>query len=85
MNVQRAMVLAGHSDAKTHLRYIMRTVAMRTVPDAALPVLTPMKALESSRPVTIAYIPSENPEQFRRATQESNLRPTAPEAVALSN
>ncbi len=85
LNVQRAMVLAGHSDAKTHLRYVMRTSAMRTVPDAALPMLAPMTAGESSRAVTIAYIPSENLEQFQRATQESNLRPTAPEAVALSS
>jgi integrase len=105
VNVQQAMHLAGHSDAKTHLRYVMQTRAMGTVPDAALPSLpsalgfqssksseteaagtvlrSPVdvsEAVESSRAVTIAYMARKNPEQFRRATQESNLRPTAPEA-----
>src|SRR6185369_6989821 len=39
VNVQRAMHLAGHSDAKTHMRYVMRSPAMRAIPAEALPHL----------------------------------------------
>ncbi len=39
VNVQTAMLLAGHADAKTHMRYVQQTRAMRRVPDAALPRL----------------------------------------------
>jgi integrase len=39
VNVQHAMHLAGHSDAKTHMRYVMQSAAMRTIPDTALPRL----------------------------------------------
>jgi hypothetical protein len=39
VNVQHAMHLASHSDAKVHARYVMSTKAMRTVPAAALPRL----------------------------------------------
>jgi integrase len=39
VNVQHAMHLASHSDAKVHARYVMSTKAMRMVPDAALPRL----------------------------------------------
>jgi integrase len=35
VNVQRAMRLAGHSDARTHMRYVMQTPAMRQIPEAA--------------------------------------------------
>jgi hypothetical protein len=39
INVQRAMHLAGHSDAKTHMRYVMHAPAMRVIPAEALPQL----------------------------------------------
>src|SRR4029077_15963719 len=39
VNMQRAMHLAGHSDAKTHGLYVMRSPEMRSTPDAALPRL----------------------------------------------
>jgi hypothetical protein len=39
VNVQHAMHLASHADAKVHSRYVMSTRAMRTVPNAALPRL----------------------------------------------
>ena len=39
VNVQHAMHLASHSDPKAHARYVMRTAAMRAIPDAALPRL----------------------------------------------
>lgn len=32
VNVQKAMHLAGHADAKTHMRYVQQTPAMRQVP-----------------------------------------------------
>ena len=37
VNAQHAMHLAGHSDAKTHMRYVMKTPAMKLIPIAALP------------------------------------------------
>lgn len=37
VNVQTAMHLASHSDAKTHMRYVMKTAAMMRIPEAALP------------------------------------------------
>jgi hypothetical protein len=39
VNVQRAMHLAGHSDTKTHMRYVMQSPAMRAIPAEALPRL----------------------------------------------
>jgi integrase len=39
VNVQKAMKLAGHSDAATHMRYVMAAPEMRQIPDAALPQL----------------------------------------------
>jgi hypothetical protein len=61
VNVQHAMHLAAHSDAKVHARYVMSTEAMRTIPAAALPALplgplpvprddSPSKASESAPP-----------------------------------
>ncbi len=60
VSVQRAMALASHSDAKTHMRYVMRTRGMRTIPDAALPRLPsalgngPTDALEATSEVSEA-------------------------------
>ncbi len=48
VNVQHAMHLASHSDAKVHARYVMSTKAMRTIPDAALPRL-PLAGLRETR------------------------------------
>jgi integrase len=39
VNVQQAMHLSAHSDAKVHGRYVMSTAAMRTIPAAAIPEL----------------------------------------------
>jgi integrase len=92
VTLQKAMALAAHSDARTHMRYVMRTTMMRTIPDdvlprlpATLPGLAAVRPEQSSGAETIRSGPLKNPQQFQRATQESNLRPTAPEAVALSN
>ncbi len=85
INVQTSMAVAAHSDARTHMRYVMRTTVMRTIPDAVLPRLPGFLPVESSRAGRLPTPPEKNLEQFQRATQDSNLRPTAPEAVALSN
>jgi integrase len=37
VNLQRAMHVAGHADAKTHMRYVMRGSGMRSIPAEALP------------------------------------------------
>jgi integrase len=39
VNVQQAMHLAGHTSHLVHQRYVMRTLAMRSIPEAALPRL----------------------------------------------
>jgi integrase len=48
INVQHAMHLAAHADPKTHMRYVMKTTAMRTIPDAALPRLPAGRLVEAS-------------------------------------
>jgi len=48
INVQHAMHLAAHADPKTHMRYVMNTRAMRTIPDAALPRLPAGRLIETS-------------------------------------
>jgi integrase len=39
VNVQHAMHLTAHSDPRVHARYVMRTTAMRSIPEAAIPRL----------------------------------------------
>jgi len=57
VNAQTAMRLASHADEKTHMRYVMRTAAMRRIPEtvvpkiAALPIATDRG---NSRPKTSA-------------------------------
>ncbi len=52
VNVQKAMKLAGHADAKTHQKYVMDTPKMRAIPDAALPRLmaVPIRAQSGRSP-----------------------------------
>jgi Phage integrase family len=47
VNLQHAMHLAAHADPKTHMRYVMKTTAMRTIPDAALPRLPAGRLVET--------------------------------------
>ncbi len=49
VNVQHAMILSAHSDPKVHARYVMRTVAMQAVPDAALPPLAMVELTETPK------------------------------------
>jgi hypothetical protein len=79
------MRLAGHSDPRTHMGYVMETAALQAVPETALPALPTAMTVESSRPVTIQGGKKEKPQRFQRATEDSNLRPPAPEAGALSS
>ncbi len=39
VNIQQAMLLSGHSDAKVHMRYVQQTDSMRILPEAAMPRL----------------------------------------------
>ncbi len=54
VNVQHAMHLTAHSDPRVHARYVMRTTAMRAIPEAAIPRLAPGPLLgpgdDDSRP-----------------------------------
>ncbi len=58
VNVQQAMHLAGHSDAKTHMRYVMQTDAMKRIPAAALPQLPPGVVIVLPRRVDDSVGPS---------------------------
>jgi hypothetical protein len=58
MNVQTAMTLAGHSDAKTHMRYVQQTDAMKQIPEAALPQFKPGTLLVLARRVDDSIGPS---------------------------
>jgi hypothetical protein len=48
--MQKAMALAAHGDERTHMRYVMGTMAMRTIPAEALPSLPDELLVESSQP-----------------------------------
>jgi hypothetical protein len=63
---------------------VMRTTGMRTIPDAALPIL-PAAPIESSRPVTNRRSPDQKLEGFRYARRDSNPRHVASKATALSS
>jgi integrase len=41
VNLQHAMIFAGHSDPRTHMRDVQRAPALQPVPEAALPDLRP--------------------------------------------
>ncbi len=82
VNEQTAMAFTHHTDAKTHRRY-WAAAQMATLPAEALPNLPAPS--EPGIPVSDCSTPSEKPESFRRAWQNSNLRPLASEASALSS
>ena len=79
------MHLAAHGDAKTHMRYVMQTTAMRTIPEAALPSHLPAALVESSQAATIHTDELEKAQSFRYARSDSNGRPVASKATALSS
>jgi hypothetical protein len=88
VNVQHAMHLASHSDPKVHARYVMNTLAMRTIPSAALPRL-PMgplvEAYERDGNVTARDDSTEaSPEvpEIMRCGRDSNPRMTVLQTVA---
>ena len=89
MNVQGAMGLAGHSDPKTHMRYVMQHEAARPVPSAALPTLDPGLAGRLLQPA-VTFQPSNDVRDGAEVidfpgsgTRVSNSRPSAWEADAL--
>jgi hypothetical protein len=72
VNVQHAMHLASHADAKVHARYVMSTKAMRTIPSAALPRLPTEALLDVSKTTETAGI----------VIARDDSTPTAPLAYA---
>jgi integrase len=89
VNVQHAMHLASHSDAKTHMGYVMHTEAMKRIPVAAMPVLDPHLAGILSPPVTKragqASAGNGIPSDSQYARSDSNGRHSASKADALSS
>lgn len=79
VELQTAMTLSGATDAATHRRYLANTSKARAIPLAALPRLSVSASL-MQKPSN----PDNETNCFSQcATQESNLRPTAPEALRL--
>jgi hypothetical protein len=62
VNLQHAMIFAGHSDPRTHMVYVQRSAALQPVPEAALPDLRPAIA------TGCAFSPDEIVENFARHT-----------------
>jgi integrase len=54
VNMQHAMSLASHSDAKTHMGYVEASASMKLIPASAMPLLNPPILDESSPTVTFA-------------------------------
>ncbi len=77
VNAQQATTLTGHASLAAHARYLANSGKLRELPEAALPALgvlsVPRTEVGSGNHVS------------RRATVDSNHRPSAPEADALSS
>jgi integrase len=94
VNIQQAMVLASHSDAKTHMGYVMAVEATRPVPAAALPAL-PAAALACIQSPVVTLrddVANDQVEQLGEsatdssyARRDSNPRHAASKAAALSS
>jgi len=92
VNVQHAMHLTAHSDPRVHARYVMRTTAMRSIPEAAIPRLpaggfapvaaTPHDALERARAVGIVTVRDDSALEAPEALGAST--PSAPGPWAIS-
>ena len=80
VNVQHAMHLASHSDPRVHARYVMRTAAMRAIPDAALPVL-PLGGL-AERPRRDDSPPAEGSEPAGIVTTCDDSTPSGPDGAS---
>jgi integrase len=76
VSMQQAQQLADHADARTHMVYVGRLDL--ELPEGVTPKL-------SQRTVALLSGPPRKSPRFRRDTQDSNLRPSASEADALSN
>ena len=81
VNAQQAQALAGHSTMAAHERYLRNTQHARSIPVEALPRVLVGPTVSASPMLK----PSEEDPVSQRARKDSNLRPTAPEAVALSS
>jgi integrase len=91
VNAQQAAALAGHASLAAHGRYLANTAKARELPAAALPKLG-VSVLTGANDSTSAPTSTESPklaagaEAFSsRAHVDSNHRPSAPEADALSS
>ena len=65
--MQKAMRLAGHTDPKTHMRYVMQAASMAQIPEAALPQL----------PASMARIVTTS-DDSRRAGSRTSMIPARP-------
>ena len=82
LNAQQAQKLAGHADLAAHERYLRNTTRTLVIPSEALPDLTstvcPSRCRNSKPRI-------HNQALIQYATSDSNARPLAPEANALSS
>jgi integrase len=75
VNVQTAMRLAGHRNASTHMRYVMRAGSLAT-PTAALPVLAQLGTGRARKPQTSVVVDAE--------AQSANGTPTDSQSAVFS-
>ena len=80
INAQTAMRLAGHSQMATHMRYVVATSGPLEIPAEMLPKLGVY-----ARSVQKLRGSKNKPERFQHAWCDSNARPLASEANALSS
>jgi integrase len=75
VNAQHAMILSAHSDPRVHARYVMRTAAMRAIPDAALPRLPAGGLVEAAEaPGNVTVRDDSTPLPFIAAEKLNDLR-----------
>ncbi len=85
VNMQTAMSLASHSDAKTHMRYVASSAAMKLIPASALPQFKADTLLILSLPVPFDSEATHDPAKNKYARSDSNRRHSASKADALSS
>ena len=81
-------VVHRHRLLGAHMRYLHNTSKLRTLPAAALPDITVSAGPGLNAELVVSTGEAFEPtvlDESGRARQGSNLRPTAPEAVALSS
>lgn len=84
-----ARMLSAHADASVHELYVRSDAAFQRIPEGTIPPIPPLPGAsgDPSRSVVNCHDPGKNgliQRDSSRATQDSNLRPSAPENEGLT-